>query len=112
MQSFPVLLRHLSTASRTDLVNRLHRQSRTRGTLENCIILGNFARKHLDELPYHSLVEYSDMLSENDLDIFGWINGSQSVPEKYASSHAFGLVCSYYQGMRQSLPSTEASAKR
>lgn len=67
----------------TDLENRRKRllyQSLYRGNKENDIILGRFARAHLDRFGAAELDQYEKLLEAGDNDIFDWISGRADVP--------------------------------
>lgn len=69
-----ILKEPLSSPLKTrHLVNRLMYRSTKCGILENDILLGSFAKKHLPFLSGEQLLEYESLLQENDLDIFRWI---------------------------------------
>lgn len=67
----------------TDLENRRKRllyQSIYRGNKENDIILGRFARAHLDGFDSEALDQYEKLLANGDNDIFDWLSGRAEVP--------------------------------
>ena len=79
-------------------VKRLSMRSMRRGIKEMDLILSAFADSHLSALSEEDLTLYDQLLSENDHDLFGWINGQSTPPEVYAdliarvSSGAHGLT--------------------
>ncbi|RKP19187.1 DUF339-domain-containing protein [Rozella allomycis CSF55] len=64
-------------------MSRLVYQSRKRGILENCLMLGQFAERNLKEMSNDDIVEYERLLEENDWDIYYWIVGERKVPNEF-----------------------------
>lgn len=62
---------------------RLVYQSRYRGRLEGDLLLGRFADRHIAGLDRLQLDRYEALLGESDQDLFAWISGQQSVPERH-----------------------------
>jgi antitoxin CptB len=62
---------------------RLLYQSRYRGRLENDLLFGSFAARHLPSLSALQLDRYEALLQESDHDLFAWISGQQPVPERH-----------------------------
>jgi antitoxin CptB len=56
-----------------------------RGIKEMDLILGTFAAQHLDTLDEPALLLYDAMLSENDHDLYQWVSGQQTAPDRYRS---------------------------
>jgi len=46
-----------------------------RGTREMDLLMGQFADKHLPDFSAEELAQFSDMLSENDPDLYDWYCG-------------------------------------
>jgi len=67
--------------------SRLLYQSRKRGILETDLLLSVFADKQLASMNEHQLDVYSELLDENDWDIYYWITGKKELEaqEKYGS---------------------------
>jgi antitoxin CptB len=59
---------------------RLLYQSNYRGNKENDIILGRFARAHLNGFNAAELDQYEKLLANGDNDIFDWLSGRAEVP--------------------------------
>ena len=55
-------------------------QSQHCGMKENDILLGRFAEHRLDGFTDSQLDRFEALLEENDIDLFNWIIGKQSVP--------------------------------
>ncbi len=67
----------------TDLVTRRKRllyRSTYRGNKENDILLGQFARAHIDEFGAVELDQYERLLAVGDNDIYDWVSGKTAVP--------------------------------
>lgn len=62
---------------------RLHMRSIRRGIKEMDIILEDFSCAHLGELSAPQLQQYDALLSENDHDLYQWVTGQISEPERY-----------------------------
>ncbi len=60
---------------------RLEFRSRRMGTVENDILFGGFAERHLADLSEAQLARYEILLEENDIDLFNWVTGKEKVPE-------------------------------
>jgi antitoxin CptB len=52
-----------------------------RGTKESDLMMGGFADAHLEELGAEDLADFSALLDEQDLDVYGWVIGRDPVPE-------------------------------
>jgi antitoxin CptB len=59
---------------------RLLYRSVYRGNKENDILLGQFARAHIDTLDATELDQYERLLSASDNDIFDWVSGQVEIP--------------------------------
>ena len=67
----------------TDLETRRKRllyRSVYRGNKENDILLGQFARAHIQSFGAEELDQYERILEAGDNDIFDWISGQADVP--------------------------------
>jgi antitoxin CptB len=64
-------------------LRRMRMRSWRRGIREMDLILGGFADAELERLDAAELAAYDLLLSENDHDLYGWIAGSASPPERY-----------------------------
>lgn len=56
-----------------------------RGIKEMDIILMRFSDTRLGELDDATLVLYDELLSENDHDIYQWVSGQKTAPERYVA---------------------------
>lgn len=72
---------------------RLLWQSRKRGILETCVLLGKFAQEYLPTLTEQELKDYDEFMNENDWDIYYWItetpNAPTPCPEHWKSKSIF-----------------------
>lgn len=64
---------------------RLLYQSRKRGMLENGLLLGNFASKHLSGMNEHQLSLYDRLINlpSNDWEIYYWATGVKETPAEF-----------------------------
>lgn len=68
-----------------DKRNRLMYQSRKRGMLENGLLLGSFAKLHLNEFDEEKLAYYDRLINlpSNDWEIYAWAVGQKETPEDF-----------------------------
>ena len=62
---------------------RLVYRANYRGFKEADLILGGFAKAHIDELTDDEIMMFEDILSAKDYDIYDWITGKQAVPPQF-----------------------------
>jgi len=62
---------------------RLVYRSNYRGFKEADLILGGFAKAHIDTMTDEEVLMFEDLLGAKDHDIYGWINQTLSVPANY-----------------------------
>lgn len=55
-------------------------RSAHRGMRETDVLLGAFARRHLEALSETQLRRFEALLEELDIDLFDWITGKKAVP--------------------------------
>ncbi len=55
-------------------------RSSHRGMQETDLLLGAFARRHLEELSEEQVQRFEVLLEEIDNDLFDWITGKKTVP--------------------------------
>lgn len=65
-------------------LKRLGMRSWRRGTKEMDIILGRFTDDRLAGLDADSLDLFEALLAENDQDLYQWVSGQVSPPERFA----------------------------
>lgn len=66
-------------------LRRLHMRSMRRGIKEMDLILSDFAGRHLAGMDDAALGLYDALLSENDHDLYAWITGHGTPPDRYAA---------------------------
>ena len=64
-------------------IKRLLMQSNRRGIKENDIILGRFAKTHINSLSDQELSTYEELLLENDQELYLWFSGVKSPPNHF-----------------------------
>ena len=71
--------------SETEKRARLLYQSRKRGILENGLLLGTFAQKHLNNFNQEQLTLYDRLINlpSNDWEIYYWATGAKDTPEEF-----------------------------
>jgi antitoxin CptB len=70
-------------AGEADLETRRKRllyRSVYRGNKENDILLGQFARAHIEEFDIAELDQYERLLAVGDNEIYDWVSGKGEVP--------------------------------
>lgn len=79
-------------ADATHLRKKLMFQCQHRGTKELDLVLGPFANAHLADLNIDELQILNDFLSEPDPDIYDWLSGHTTLPERLRSPVTDRLV--------------------
>ena len=74
-----------------DRKKRLFYLSHHRGQVENDILLGRFARGHLDGFDDAAMDDYERLLDETDVDIWAWVTGMQPLPVRH-DNEVFALI--------------------
>lgn len=62
---------------------RLVYRANYRGFKEADMILGGFAKAHIDTLSDNEITMFEDLLGAKDHDIYDWITGKLPVPAQY-----------------------------
>ena len=62
---------------------RLLYRANYRGFKEADLILGGFAKAHLEELSDDELADFETLLEARDHDIYDWVTDKQAVPPAY-----------------------------
>ena len=65
-------------------LKRMRLRSWRRGTKEMDLILGGFADTRLDTLGEADLALYDSLLEENDQDLYAWVSGAATPPDRFA----------------------------
>jgi len=58
------------------------------------MILGGFAKAHVQSLSEAELTMFEDLLGAKDHDIYGWVNGTLPVPAQY-DTPLFARICAF-----------------
>lgn len=69
--------------TREERIKRLIYRSIYTGTKETDLILGHFAKRHLDGLDDALLNEYEALIENSDPDLYMWISRRKPVPEAW-----------------------------
>ena len=81
-----------------ELIKKLLYRSIYRGSREMDYLFSTFAQNELKKLPQEELVLYSELLNQEDPDIYSWLMGFTNTPEKFLyivekiKNHANSLV--------------------
>lgn len=78
---------------------RLLYQSSRRGTKEADILLGGFARAHVDELDAAQLDRFESLLDASDVDLVEWITGRVAPPPGF--DHDVMVLLRRFAGRRR-----------
>jgi len=62
------------------------------GMMENDVLFGDFARKHLQSLTNQDVKDLEALLSNNDMDLFMWASGKESAPQEWDSPVLRALI--------------------
>ena len=62
---------------------RLVYRANYRGFKEADMILGGFAKAHMDTMSDEEIIMFEDLLGAKDHDIYGWIMGTLPVPANF-----------------------------
>ena len=54
-----------------------------RGTKEMDLLMGSFAKKHVPEMTEDELMEFEDILKENDPNLYNWLTGKEDAPAHF-----------------------------
>jgi antitoxin CptB len=67
-----------------ELINMLIYRSWHRGSKETDILLGDFAKSQINNLTEAELSIYTDLVEEDDWDIYNWVLNEEGViPDRY-----------------------------
>lgn len=80
---------------RTYLLKRLLYKSNYRGCKETDLVLGNFAKEYINDMPDEELQEFDKLLSQMDTDIWDWINNKKPVPDTI-SKELLNKISNYF----------------
>lgn len=71
---------HTTDETRENRIKRLVYRSNYTGTRETDLLLGAFARRHLDRFDDGLIDEYEALIENSDPDLYMWISGRKPVP--------------------------------
>ena len=80
--------------------SRLLYQCKTRGILENCILLGDFATERLPSMDRQNLKDLAILLDENDWDIYYWASGEKQAPKDIVENPVFQEFSSFVKAKK------------
>ena len=80
-------VRYLSTETSETRKRRLIWHSNKRGTVENELILGSYAKKKLSQFSEDQLDAFDKILQESDPDLFKWLTKNEQPPQSFLDSH-------------------------
>lgn len=66
-------------------LRRLRMRSMRRGIKEMDLILGQFAARELESMSDAELDVFEDVLSQNDHELYAWVSGTDTPPERIAA---------------------------
>ncbi len=81
------------------LRKRIMFRSARRGTHESDLIIGGFARVHVDGMDAGQLEKFEKLLEQNDPKLLSWVVGTQKVPEDFDHD-----VMKLLQNFKNSMP--------
>eukprot|EP01102_Stenamoeba_stenopodia_P004687 TRINITY_DN15003_c0_g1_i1.p1 TRINITY_DN15003_c0_g1~~TRINITY_DN15003_c0_g1_i1.p1 ORF type:complete len:165 (+),score=41.57 TRINITY_DN15003_c0_g1_i1:55-495(+) len=79
-------------------------RSNHRGMRENDLILGSFAKEHLNDLSREELREYEKVLDQPDPELFSWFTGKATPPPEFKDHPILLRLCSYTHSFKQPPP--------
>ena len=72
-----------TTETREERIKRLIYRSIYTGTRETDLLIGNFAKRNLENLDDALLNEYEALIDNSDPDLYMWISGRKPVPDAW-----------------------------
>ena len=82
----------ITDENRESLRRRLLYRSQQRGWLELDLVMGEWAGKNLETMSDEGLKEYSELLDEENPDLFKWFTGQLDAPDNMKSNFAFRKI--------------------
>ena len=70
---------------RAHRLKRMRMRSMRRGIKEMDLILSAFVAEHLEEMDARALDDYDALLNENDQDLYRWVTGQDTPPDRLAN---------------------------
>jgi antitoxin CptB len=53
-----------------------------RGTREMDIVMGRFADAHVNTMEMDELLQFEELMLENDPDLYNWLTGAEEIPAR------------------------------
>lgn len=78
--------------NKNQLIKKLLYQSNYRGCKETDLIIGTFAKKHINSMSIQELLEFEKILSYADNDLYNWYIGKKTVPIEKKSDLLFRIL--------------------
>lgn len=75
----------MNNKNRSNLIKKLLYQSCNRGCKETDMIIGNFAKKYLQNMDDQDLETFDAILQINDVDIYDWYTKKKDIPLEFTS---------------------------
>ena len=82
----------VNDGNRENVRRRLLYRSQQRGWLELDLVMGQWAQENLSSLNDELLKEYSELLDEENPDLFKWFTGQLKAPDRVQKNFAFGEI--------------------
>ena len=82
----------VNDGNRENVRRRLLYRSQQRGWLELDLVMGQWAQENLSSLNDEMLKEYSELLDEENPDLFKWFTGQLKAPERVQKNFAFSEI--------------------
>ncbi len=79
-------------------IKRLLYQSWYRGCKETDRIVGYFCKDYIETMSDKELDMLDEVMDQSDSDIYGWVNGNQTVPEELESNSVLQRIIEYDVG--------------
>ena len=70
---------------RAHRLKRMRMRSMRRGIKEMDLILSAFVAEHLEAMDARALDDYDALLNENDQDLYRWVTGQDTPPDRLAN---------------------------
>lgn len=67
----------------SNIIKKIMYKSSHRGCKETDLILGKFTEKYIDCMSDSELIEFTKILSLNDVEIYDFITSKKKLPKKY-----------------------------
>jgi succinate dehydrogenase flavin-adding protein (antitoxin of CptAB toxin-antitoxin module) len=89
---FATANQRLSSSELEEKRRRMLYHSKQRGWLELDLILGTFADQHLAKLSEKDVLDYENVLEEENPDLFKWLSGQSPIPQEYKEMEVVKLL--------------------